>query len=114
LRLNQWTEQSDRWIDMAVWDSCAGTVDIDALLKRDCYGGLDLSTTTDLSAFVLIFPPENNNETWHVLCRFWMPEDNVRKRVDRDRVPYDQWIRGLITATPGNVVDYDAIRAAIK
>ena len=114
LRLNQWTEQSDRWIDLSVWDACIAPVDAALLKGRECFGGLDLSTTTDLSAFVLLFPPEDD-EPWQVLCRFWMPEDNVRRRVEKDRVPYDVWIReGWIEATAGNVIDYDILRARIQ
>jgi phage terminase large subunit-like protein len=115
LRLNQWTEQADRWIDLSVWDEGAVRVDVHALRGRPCFGGLDLSSTTDLSAFVLLFPPNHEGERWQVVCRFWMPGDNVRQRVERDRVPYDQWIReGFIEATEGNVVDYDVIRERIK
>jgi phage terminase large subunit-like protein len=115
LRLNQWTEQVDRWIDLAVWDACALPVDARSLEGRPCFGGLDLSATTDLSAFVLIFPPVEQGEPWKVLCRFWMPRDNVRRRVDNDRVGYDLWIQeGWIEATEGNVIDYDVIRARVQ
>jgi phage terminase large subunit-like protein len=115
LRLNQWTEQSERWVDMAVWDECATPVDAKTLSKRCCFGGLDLSNTTDLSAFVLVFPPDEEKEPWQILCRFWMPADNVRRRVEKDRVPYDVWIRqGFIHATSGNVIDYDVIRESIN
>jgi phage terminase large subunit-like protein len=116
LRLNQWTEQSERWIDLAVWDEGAEDVNVQSLLKRRCFGGLDLSSTTDLSSFVLIFPPdeENPEEPWQILCRLWMPAENVRRRVDRDRVPFDVWIRQeFIEATEGNVIDYDVIRKRI-
>ena len=115
LRLNQWTEQYDRWIDLAVWDEGAHPVDRTQLARRRCFGGLDLSTTTDISAFVLVFPPDNEGELWQVLCRFWIPKDNMAKRVQRDRVPYDVWVReGLIEATDGNVVDYDVLYTRIK
>lgn len=115
LRLNQWTEQADRWIDLAIWDECALPVDLEKLRNRDCFGGLDLSSTTDISAFVLVFQPEEEGEPWKLVCRFWIPAENVRRRVDRDRVPYDQWIRaGLIEATDGNVIDYDVLRKRIS
>jgi phage terminase large subunit-like protein len=115
LRLNQWTEQADRWIDIPAWDACALPVDATSLKGRECFGGLDLSSTTDLSAFVLVFPPKADEERWQVLCRFWMPSDNVRRRVERDRVPYDQWIReGYIEATNGNVIDYEVLRKRIS
>ena len=114
LRLNQWTEQVDRWIDVAVWDEGNHPVDVERLKGRRCFGGLDLSSTTDLSAFVLVFPPDDG-ELWQVVCRFWMPADNVRKRVEQDRVPFDQWIReGYIEATDGNVIDYDVLKKRIQ
>ena len=112
LHLNQWTEQADRWIDMAVWDKNAGDVDEAELLGRPCYVGLDLASTTDLCALVALFPLEDGK--YAVRAKFWVPEENVQKRVHRDRVPYDVWIRdGLIESTPGNVVDYEFIRAAV-
>jgi phage terminase large subunit-like protein len=114
LRLNQWTEQYDRWIDVAIWDEGATAIDIEQLRGRQCFGGLDLSSTTDLSAFALLFPPEGDGERWQVICRFWLPSDNVRRRVDRDRVPYDQWIgAGFIESTEGNVIDYGVLRKRI-
>jgi len=115
LRLNQWTEQADRWIDIAVWDEGAHSVDVEALAGRPCFAGLDLSSTTDLSAFVLVFPPQQKGEFWKVLCRFWVPGANVAKRVQKDRVPYDVWIRNdFIEATEGNVIDYGVLRERIK
>ena len=64
-----------------------------------------------------MFPPEEDtdNERWQLLCRFWMPAANVRRRVERDRVPFDVWIRQrLIEATEGNVIDYDVIHERIR
>lgn len=58
LRLNQWVKQDVRWMPMDKWDACAFPVDPDELRGRDCYGGLDLSSTTDITAFVLVFPPK--------------------------------------------------------
>jgi phage terminase large subunit-like protein len=115
-RLNfcMWTEQAERWIDMAIWDEGAHVVDAAQLKGRKCFGGLDLSSTTDVTAFVVVFPPEEEKEQWKVLCRFWIPKDNIQKRVHRDRVPYDQWIReGLLEATEGNVVDYAVLHKRI-
>lgn len=109
-RLNQWTEQAVRWINMEKWDACsAPVVDLDG---RECFGGLDLSCTTDISALVLVFPDDGR---FDVLPFFWVPEDGARKRERRDKVPYGQWIRnGLIEATPGEVVDYETIHARIN
>ncbi len=62
LRLNQWVKQSTRWMQMDKWDSCAFPVNEEELIGRTCYGGLDLSSTSDITAFVLVFPPRNDEE----------------------------------------------------
>ena len=112
LHLNQWTQQETRWLSLAKWDACAPITPVDDLLGKRCFGGLDLSSTTDLSAFALVFPHEQGG--YDALWWFWMPEDSVRERERRDRVPYSQWVReGLITATPGNVIDYEYIEAQV-
>ncbi len=112
LYLNQWTEQSTRWLPMDAWDACDGVVDPEALRGRICYGGLDLSTTTDLSALALVFPSADG--TFDVLLWLWCPAEGIKRRGDRDRVPYEEWVRrGLMTATEGNVVDYQSIRQKI-
>jgi phage terminase large subunit-like protein len=86
-RLNQWTEQDVRWLSMEKWDACSAVPT--GLEGRVCFGGLDLSSTTDLSAFVLVFPADG---WFDVLAYFWVPEEGARRRARRDRVPYDQWI----------------------
>jgi phage terminase large subunit-like protein len=106
LRLNEWTEQVTRWLDMAVWD-CGGPpgemscrevrADLDELeerlARRKCFGGLDLARVNDLSAFVLLFPSVDDatlgaiGQRWIVLARFWVPEENILRRSRRDRVP---------------------------
>lgn len=107
LRLNQWVKQSMRWMQMAKWDACDERIDPKLLVGRECYGGLDLSSTLDLTAFVLCFPPRNEDEKYIFLCWFWVPEENLRERVRTDHVPYDLWkAKGHINATEGNVVDY--------
>lgn len=112
LHLNQWTQQETRWLSLDKWDSCPPTVDDDALLGRACYGGLDLSTTTDLSAFALLFRDDDGGYDLRVWL--WMPEETLRERERRDRVPYSLWVRqGYIETTPGNVIDYDWIRAKV-
>jgi phage terminase large subunit-like protein len=115
LHLNQWTEQATRWLPMDAWDEGAGEVDAESLAGRRCYAGLDLSTTTDISALVLVFPPDEDDPNYRVLAYFWVPEESMRQRASRDGVPYEEWHRrGLIQATEGNVVDYDVIRARIN
>ena len=102
-----------RWLVLEQWDGCGGAcIDEAELAKRRCFGGLALSTTTDVTAFVLVFPGDDGVMT--VVPRFWIPADNAQKRERRDRVPYQTWARqGWIEMTPGNVVDYDVIRRRI-
>lgn len=114
LHLNQWTSQESRWLDMAAWDETAGEVNPEELKGKTCYAGLDMANTTDIAAFVLVFPPQKGIDAYKVLPFFWIPGDNIQHRVSRDRVPYDAWVRdGYIQATEGNVIDYAAIRATI-
>lgn len=114
LYLNQWTEQDVRWLPMDKWDSCGGRdLTPEFLLGRPCYAGLDLSTTTDLTAFVLAFLLDNGSLA--VLCKFWRPSDTAEQAEKRDRVPYREWgRRGLIELTPGAVVDHDIVRRDIN
>lgn len=134
--LNQWTEQAVRWLPLDLWDACVDpeiwhvgvgrlvqaeiwTAEKEARLVaslrgRRAFGGLDLSSTSDVTALVWAFPPVADDPMWRVLCRFWIPADSIRRRTDRDRVPYDLWARrGAVLSTEGNVVDYRAIKAQI-
>lgn len=114
LRLNQWVKQSVRWMPMDKWDECGRTVDPYWLEGRPCYAGLDLSSTSDLTALVLVFPPTSEEDPYWVLPFFWLPEDTLSLRVRRDHVPYDQWARmGFIKTTEGNVVHYGFIEQFI-
>ena len=83
LSLNQWVKQSTRWMQMDKWDACAFPVNEEELIGRTCYGGLDLSGTSDITAFVLAFPPRNDEEKYIILPYCWIPEDNMRLRVRR-------------------------------
>lgn len=110
LRLNQWVKQSTRWMQMEKWDACAFMVDERELLDRECYGGLDLSSSIDITAFVLVFPPRNDTEKYIILPYFWIPEENMIQRVRRDHVPYDVWEKqGCLMTTEGNVIHYGFI-----
>jgi phage terminase large subunit-like protein len=112
LYLNQWTESAVRWIAMASWDACRVPIDRASLRGRACYVGLDLSTTTDLTAAVAVFPGAGG---FDVLAHGFVPADRIPLRVTRDRVPYDQWVRqGHLTAIPGPVIEYDRVRALLK
>jgi len=110
-RLNIPIKSLTRWMPMAEWDACAGPVDAAALAGRTCYGGLDLSSKLDLTAFALVFPPEEESGPWDVLLHCYCPSDSITKRSRVDKVNYDIWRQqGFLTATPGNVVDYEFIK----
>jgi phage terminase large subunit-like protein len=110
-RLNEWiAPQAKAWLSVDAWNACAGPENWEVLRRkiegRKVYGGLDLASTQDLTAFVLVAPPEEEGEPWLLVPTFWIPEERVAERVQRDRVPYDVWIdRGLITTTPGDAID---------
>lgn len=110
LYLNEWTEQVTRWLPMDKW--ALGSGELPDLNGAPCWGGLDLSTTTDLSALVLAFPIDGRV---YLVCRFWAPRERVKAREQRDRIPYSQWAaKGLLTLTDGDVIDYDVIRRDIN
>ena len=110
LRLNQWTKQENRWISMLKWNACKVDFTEEDLEGRVCYGGLDLSSTTDLTAFVLVFPPTADDDRYYVLPYFWLPEETIDLRARRDHVPYAEWKQeGIFNTTEGNVVDYESI-----
>lgn len=115
LRLNQWVKQAVRWMPMEKWDRCAFATNEDDLKGRVCYGGLGLSSTTDITAFVLVFPPLDEDDKYMILPYFWIPEENIDQRVNRDHVPYDVWERqGFLQTTEGNVVHYGYIEKFIE
>lgn len=128
--LNLWVEQAVRWLAMKHWPrNTEHPNDKDYWKKlpelmrgRKCFGGIDLGSTSDLSALVWVFPPENENGRFVLVPRFWMPEDNVKER-DKPEHPYGRWVsdgftfdnerRAAIETTPGNVTDYDFIVEAV-
>lgn len=115
LRLNQWVKQSVRWMPMETWEKCAHPVDPEKLKGRVCFGGLDLSSTIDITAFVLVFPPIPGDDKYYVLPYFWLPEETLDLRVRRDHVPYDIWQQqGHLLTTEGNVIHYGFIEKFIE
>jgi len=108
LHLNVRTEQDSRFIRMLQWDKCGDTFDAEAM-SGPCYGGLDLASIADLSAFVLYWP-----QSGAVLPTFWIPASRADDRERRDRVPYSAWARdGFVRMTEGDVIDYGTIEADI-
>lgn len=118
--LNQWTSQDVRWLSLAQWDaSDPGELawqDVEArMVGRRCVGGLDLSSTTDLTALVWLFESDGSNGPLTVLPRIWVPSSRIEDRQKRDRGPFEEWARtGAVVATPGDVVDYGLIQAQIQ
>lgn len=117
--LNVWVQGEVKWMNMEAWrrSECIGPTPALALpetLKGQvCYAGLDLSSTSDITAFVMVFVDEDENI--HILCRFWIPEDNMLIRSRDQGTHYDEWVKaGYIEATPGNVIDYDWIFEQIE
>jgi len=112
LRFNQWTSSATRWLDLASWDTCKAPFNPQDLIGRHCIGGLDLSGTTDITAFVLLF--QIGQEVF-ILPTFWIPEHNLHQRSIKDKVPYEHWVAmGLVHTTPGNLIDYGFIRKHIN
>ena len=115
LRMNQWVSSTTAWIPDQIYQRGNEEIDLKALEGRDCYGGLDLSSTGDITAFVLMFPPRNEEEKYIVLPFFWVPEETIPQRVKANSVPYDVWERqGYLLATEGNVIHYDFIEQFIE
>lgn len=116
LRLNQWVSlKKIGWLGLNLWDSTIGKWNTSDLIGKKCYAGLDLSSTTDLTGLVLLFPPQKDIPEWRFITEAWIPEDNMKERINRDNVPYDRWLNEkYIYATPGNVIDYDFIKAKIE
>ena len=114
LRLCQWVGSTVQWIPDHIYDLGNQPIDKHALRRRDCYAGLDLSSSGDITALVLMFPPRTDDEKYIMLPYFWVPEDTVPKRVQQTSVPYDNWVaQGYVQATPGNVIDYAYIQNTI-
>lgn len=115
LRLNVWTNSSFGWMPMDKWDECSTEVDIEELLGRPCFGGLDLSTVDDFSAFVLVFPARGDDNLWRVYPRLYLPKETVVEKTKKERIPYDAWAKsGHIILTPGASIDFDFIRKDIN
>ncbi len=115
LRMNMWVSSTVAWIPDAIFMKGNEEIDLAALEGRDCYGGLDLSSTGDITALVLMFPPRDEDEKYILLPFFWVPEETIPQRVKAASVPYDIWERqGYLLSTEGNVIHYDFIEKFIN
>jgi phage terminase large subunit-like protein len=111
LRLNIWVKyKSTKWIPYSEWEKNTGIVDRQRLKGRECYGGMDMSSKMDFTAYVNVFPPTESDPKYSILPTFWMPEDNVEEFVKKYNLSYRKWIQmGLLKTTPGNRIDYNFI-----
>jgi phage terminase large subunit-like protein len=116
LRLNQWVSlKRTGWLPLTLWDSTEGDWSLSDLLGKYCYIGLDLSSTTDITALALLFPPQKGLEGWRCIFKAYIPLENMKERIRRDKVPYDAWEKaGYLTATEGNAVDYETVQMQIE
>lgn len=111
-RLNfcQWVEAHNPWIGADVWFGCEKPLDEELLFGRRCWGGLDLSSTQDLTAAVFLFEPSDEDPLWRLVPYFWLPNDGLVEKGDRDRVPYTVWRdAGHLETTEGKAIDKLAI-----
>ena len=114
LRCNMWVSSTVAWIPDAIYMRGNEPINMASLEGRDCYAGLDLSSTGDITALVLIFPPRDEDEKFVLLPYFWIPEETIPRRVKANSVPYDIWEKqGYIMSTEGNVIHYDFIEKFI-
>ncbi|CAI2407634.1 Phage terminase-like protein, large subunit [Serratia liquefaciens] len=110
-RLNfcQWVDAANPWMGSDVWMGCESDFDPDEMIGEECYGGLDLSGTRDLTSLALYFPKRKR-----LIVEFWTPKETLLHRAKTDRVPYDMWEKkGFIFSTPGNAVKYGFVAERI-
>lgn len=115
LRLNQWVSlKRVGWLPITLWDSTVGKWGVSDLIGKRCYAGLDLSSTTDLTGLVLLFPPQDGIDDFRFITEGWIPEDSMKERSRRDHVAYERWVNEkYLQATPGAIVDYSFIESRI-
>ena len=106
-RLNfcQWTDAESPWISHEVWKGAEREYDIESLRGRRAVAGLDLSSTTDLTGLVFLVEPVAEGEPWKIVPYAWLPEVDLQRKADSDRVPWVQWrAEGLLDTTPGRAI----------
>jgi phage terminase large subunit-like protein len=112
--LNQWTQQSVRWLDLAFYDKCVNNRAFE-IAGRVCYIGLDLAKTIDLVGLMEVWAPLKPEGQWNLVPMAFIPAENLEARAKTDHVPYDLWVKqGYIQTTPGNICDYDFIRSYLE
>ncbi|MBB3591716.1 phage terminase large subunit-like protein [Rhizobium sp. BK529] len=119
---NQWIDAVVRWLNLKKWDACAADKKIwrrwrdgEGLKGRKCFAAIDVSSSDDLTALVLAFPPDETCDRWIITARFWVPEDTVARRSKQDRVSYDRWVKDeALEVTPGDYVDQNFVQHALE
>ena len=115
LRLNQWiTTKLTAWLPLELFDNTVGAWSRDEQLGKDCYLGMDLSSTTDLTSLAVLFPPQGQQLDWRVFWHCWLPRAGIEERVRNDKIPYQLWAdQGYLTLTEGDVIDYTVLETTI-
>ncbi len=115
-RLNVWTAQQVKWVNLEEWKQSPAIVPAERMVGRPCFSALDLSSNTDLTALVHLFDyPDGGDGHLMIEPRFWIPAARIQDRERRDAAQYEKWVReGLVTATEGNVIDYKRVVADIQ
>lgn len=109
--VNLWVDAERTWILDDAWMKCVGTTEIEDLRGCECWGGLDLSNVSDITAFVLIF---HENDKFQLLPFFWIPEEKMLEKIRKENINYDLWVKaGFVKVTSGNVLDYEFVKADI-
>lgn len=109
--VNLWVDAERTWILDEAWMKCIGMTAPADLKGCACWGGLDLSNVSDITAYVLLF---HENDRFQLLPHFWIPEEKMQEKVRKENINYDKWVaEGYVTVTPGNVIDYDFVKADI-
>lgn len=109
--VNLWVDAERTWILDEQWQKCAGTTNPEELQGCECWGGLDLSNVSDITAYVLLF---HENDRFQLLPMLWIPEDKMQEKIKKENINYDKWVQqGYIKVTKGNVIDYDFVKADI-
>lgn len=106
-----WVDAERTWILDDAWQKCIGTTAPADLKGCACWGGLDLSNVSDITAYVLLF---HENDRFQLLPHFWIPEEKMLEKIRKENINYDKWVaEGYVTVTLGNVIDYDFVKADI-
>jgi phage terminase large subunit-like protein len=114
--LNIWVQQVIRWLDVDKWKAQGSVVDVESLLGKPCYGGLDLASVSDMTAWVMAFPAreisnEYDEEEVFLWMRFWCPEERLEDVSNIYAEHYQNWAKeGFLTTTPGDALDYNQVK----